>query len=88
MYIFGGGLDPWLLNKNNQTPFDLLDPSTNSKIYIESLQVWTILTFNEILIVDTVTTSNPSTYHILDKIRYNLDESTSKSYLNIISCYL
>jgi hypothetical protein len=74
MFIFDYGLDPWLLNKNNQTPFDLLDPITHRTTYDMFFTLWSKCIFCKLILKDIIT----STSTIFDKIEESLEESIIK----------
>ena len=84
MYIYKYGLDPWLLNKKNQTPFGLLDPNSNPRIYNTLLQIWIKKLFHDILLNDTCTYINPSHISIFDNLKNNFDKSLIQKIIKYI----
>ena len=76
------GLDPWLLNKNNQSPFDLLDPITNPNVYNQLLILWTRKAMYKVLFTDLrFSIRNPDQFTIFDKIHNTMNDTlTNKIY--------
>ena len=82
-------LDPWLLNKNKQTSFDIINPIPNfNDAYKELLNVWTKRVLNDILLNNTYDTMNNNDNTIFYKIKNNFDEVSSNIYINKISKYI
>ena len=78
------GLDPWLLNNENETPFDTIE---NSDTYNEILNIWTKQIYYTILSNDTNTTSKyPFFTTIFDKIKNNFDDMNTL--FDIIDSYI
>ena len=74
-FILENGLDPWLLNKKNQTPFDLLD--THCTTYNQLFNLWSKQIFCKFLFnVNSTTTSTSSS--IFDKLGNSFEESLIK----------
>ena len=92
MFLSEYNLDPWLLNKNNQSPFDLLDPIKHTKKYKHLLDIWSNKIYHQILINDSTLTSSihttTTTTTIFKKIQYIFDDSTFHTLIGKITKYM
>ena len=89
MLILEYGLNPWLLNNNNQTPFDLIDPIKYSEIYNKLYSSWADGIFYILLLDNSTIYSNrikPIT--IFEKLLINFGELAKNPFVKIISNYI
>jgi hypothetical protein len=87
MNVSDVGLDPWVLNKKNQTSFDIIDLIRHAETcdYIHNL--WTRKLLSDISIYKHMN-KDPKDFNIFDKIKYNIDESSGNMYINKIIKYI
>ena len=64
-------LDPWLLNSNNETPFDLLGGFMHSDTYYSLLDIWTKSIYQEILLDDSINTNITTTTTSINTVDSN-----------------
>jgi hypothetical protein len=89
MFISEYKLDPWLLNKKNQTSFDLLNSTIHFKTYNELHNIWKNIIFNGMILKDTNNTNtNNSNITIFGKIKNKYDDSASNIIMNKIFMYI
>ena len=81
------GIDLWLLNKKNQTTFDILNPMKYSEICIQIHNIWTRKILHYISLSNHIN-KDPKCFNIFNKIRYNIDESSGNIYMDKIIKYI
>jgi hypothetical protein len=88
MLISEYGLNPWLLNNKNQTPFELIDIKKYSEIYNKLYSSWANGIFYILLLEDSTIYNNFKPITIFEKLRISFGELAKNPFVKIISNYI
>jgi hypothetical protein len=77
-------LDPWLLNNNKQTSFDVIDLHIYPDLYNDIYSIWTKYILHKRLLNNNYNKNN----NIFNIIKYIIDETTSTIFINNITKYI